>query len=389
MEEPNALYVEGVRRHAREAGWDIDCIPVNVVGRLGQWQGDGIIACWTRLPEDGHPGLTVLQKTGLPCVSLSPVPVDASRIDEVLPDHRAASALAASYLVNLGMQRFLCIQGSYDNWTQQARARHFCENLKTRGRECDILVLNGDGRGRCSRAVERLGAVLERQSTPLAVWAVTADAALEVCRIARRAGLSIPGDVAILGCDLKSPTGDRISERVSTVDSGLDEVAFQAAMHLEKLMDGTPSPGLPLAIAPLGIIERETTRAVSPCSAEVLWAYEYMRRHFHNAIAIEDICAYLQISETRLMALFHLELGRSPMGMLVELRLRAAEQLLTCSDYGADRVAEMSGFGSMHEMIRVFRTVRGRNPLVGPTESTSPRAHIGCRGDFQSAGRKP
>ena len=71
-------------------------------------------------------------------------------------------------------------------------------------------------------------------------------------------------------------------------------------------------------------------------------AFNYSYRHLHTR--------------------WHAKYGESPLQSLRRHRVEAAMQIIRYSDYELKRIAEMTGFASIHHFSRVFREIAGDSP---------------------------
>lgn len=147
---------------------------------------------------------------------LSVVAVDASRTDLRLPrvdtinlDHEAAIALAVEHLFELGHTRISYVTDPLITHSRVARLSGFRKAMVSHGLEMDLIVILDKDHGARDIAdaemvdVGRHAAaeVLKLQPRPSAVIAFNDMIALGLMASFRQAGLSVPGDISLVGID--------------------------------------------------------------------------------------------------------------------------------------------------------------------------------------------
>jgi DNA-binding LacI/PurR family transcriptional regulator len=128
-------------------------------------------------------------------------------------DQLAGSELATEYLIGLGRKRIAHIAGPADFYHSRLRAQVWAETLRRHGLEADLTV-SGDWSGPSGVvAATRLLAA----GPPDAIFAGNDLMAMGAMVALRRAGLSVPGDVAIVGFD-NVPGSDVTEPSLTTID---------------------------------------------------------------------------------------------------------------------------------------------------------------------------
>ena len=155
-------------------------------------------------------------------------------------DDQLGARAATRHLVELGHRRIGHLAGKPTVSTGLARRRGFLAALEEKGLPQDpaLVVESGYTEEGGARAAERLLAIDDR---PSAIFAVTDMTAVGAFGAARRAGLRIPQDVAIVGYN-DIPLASRLVPGLTTVHVPIHEFGAAAArLLLEQIASGEPS----------------------------------------------------------------------------------------------------------------------------------------------------
>lgn len=186
-------------------GLDYDVIAVNTDGTpererhvlhwSAQGRVDGVIGVFFTLRAPDFAPLTGL---GVPVVR-----VEASRkaggalpIDDIYVDSRAAAAAVTEYLLGRGHERIAMIAGT--GGPRDFRIEGYRATLRGAGREPLVVLdelFDEDGGLRAAEAI------LDGPFAPTAIFAANDVMAIGAMQAIRSRGLSIPGDVAVVGFD--------------------------------------------------------------------------------------------------------------------------------------------------------------------------------------------
>lgn len=173
-------------------------------------------------------------------------------------DNVAGGEIAAEYLVQKGHRRIGFVGGDrqlpgYAIGTSALRFRGFTAALSRHG---ITPILSGFTPASATHEEARLQAqdLLRRPDRPTAIFAGNDTLALGVLKAAREAGLSVPGDLAVLGFD-DADFAEYIG--LSTVSQSLEE-SGRLAVELLLSMLSEPARMNRHVQLPLKVVERET-----------------------------------------------------------------------------------------------------------------------------------
>jgi LacI family transcriptional regulator len=322
---------------------------------LEAWDGDGVIA---RVDTDAM--ARALRRTGLPVVDVS-AERRRSEFPRVTIDNAAVARLAAEHLRERGLRHFAFCGDARFLWSRE-RGRHFARALRGAGSVApgfEFPAVEGRDDGR------RLAAWLRGLPKPVGVLVSHDARAQEVLEACQRAGLEVPGQVAVLGVDNDEVVCDLCHPPLSSVLPNARRAGFEAARELHARMAEPRRRRSPrtLAIEPIRVEARPSTDLVAVGDPALAAALRLIRERAAEGIRVGDVVRSAGLSRTHLERRFKLEFGRSPHRLIVARRLEQVRQLLLESDLPVARIADLTGFVSPSYLSFAFRREQGESPL--------------------------
>lgn len=272
----------------------------------------------------------------------------------VVPDERAAGRAAADYFLELGLRNFVCF-----TFEDSERIDSFRDVIEQRGGTClrhDVdphwvsTMLDFEG-GRLDNLAEWL-ATLPR---PVGVFCLNDRAGILLIQAARTAGLHVPEDVAVLGCDDDDLLCHQSRPSLSSVNLDYERVGRDAAAVMDQwLRTGTP-PEKESLIPPMGVIQRGSTDVQAHGDADVARAVRFIRDHAHEPIQVDDVVEHTLVSRRSLEKRFNDVVGESIATMIRRKRTTHAYHLLRETNLSVTRVALSSGFAGVSQLSRAMK----------------------------------
>jgi LacI family transcriptional regulator, galactose operon repressor len=179
---------------------------------------------------------------GLPVVMLNDYGCNGGLAD-VVPDESVGISAAVDHLAAVGRRRFAIITGAKGNPVTDLRLAAYRTSLLSHGFALDRrLVVGADftAAGAQSATAELLG-----RGVPLDALFASSDAmAVGAMRALKGAGLTVPGDVSVVGFD-DFASAEFTEPRLTTVHNPLYEMSARAAQRLLEALhaDRDVSPG--------------------------------------------------------------------------------------------------------------------------------------------------
>lgn len=97
--------------------------------------------------------------------------------------------------------------------------------------------------------------------------------------------------------------------------------------------------------------------AQRPARAPVRELLEYIAEHPEADLSVPALAARVGLSERQFLRVFPIETGHSPAGYVEAARVEAACRLLETTGDGLERIARLSGFGTLRTLQRAFQRV--------------------------------
>jgi LacI family purine nucleotide synthesis repressor len=163
--------------------------------------------------------------------------IHSDRISSAIFDSYHAGELAAEYLIKLGHKRIMHVVGLPDNYDAENRWRGFSDTLNKAGLCCpeDYRVNGFFSRDAAYRNMRRY--LAEGRPLPDAIFASNDLSAIGCMEALRDAGLRIPEDVSIIGCD-DIETCELLAAPLTTIHTGFETQAVIAVNQLMDMMSG-------------------------------------------------------------------------------------------------------------------------------------------------------
>lgn len=176
-------------------------------------------------PEDLRLPLTVTR--AIPVISLL-LPNRSQGVISLIPDEEEIGRVATQHLIDLGHRRIVHTDFTAQHSVVKARAAGYRSAMRDAGLQPQVITEPDS-----ARLLARLRAL---KST--AVFCHNDSQALALVRSLNRAGLSVPGDISVVGVD-RSPTATALDPTLTSVAYPYAGIAAQVAAVLKK---GTPIP---------------------------------------------------------------------------------------------------------------------------------------------------
>lgn len=97
-------------------------------------------------------------------------------------------------------------------------------------------------------------------------------------------------------------------------------------------------------------------------SKQIVRAIEYIIRHLHSHISLEETSDSLKISAAHLSRLFKKETGITFSNYVNKLKIEESTSLLLYTEYSDIEISNMLGFSSQSYFIKIFKKYTGTTP---------------------------
>jgi LacI family transcriptional regulator len=217
---------------------------ITLLESLNRGYADGVILSPLRVTE---PLLAELRASRLPIVVIGSLP-DGVELDSVRADSVAGMGLAIEHLATQGRQRIAFVNGPVDTVPGSARLRGYMTAMAKRG-----MSMHGDLQVNADDFTYAAGLVaaeaLLDQSTPDAIVCANDLLAVATMKVLARRGLTVPGDVALIGMD-DTDIAELMTPSITSVNLGSVTRAREAATLLIRRLADPTAPVTQVVIAP-------------------------------------------------------------------------------------------------------------------------------------------
>ena len=355
----NPRRLEGIALFAKSKSWHLT-IADHLTHSLDGWRGDGALVT---LRDDGGMLSYVrkLRKQGICTVDLS-LTRPGVRMPRVAGDNAAIGRMAAEHFRS---KRYKNAAWFSTGWGHQHELRYaaFSETMEGHCEKWAWALASRKAGADDWNALSRwLKAELLKAPRPLAVFCFDDADASRVESVALESGLSVPGDVAVLGVGDDMVICENQAVPISSVQHDIHRIGYAGAALLDRLMDGGKPPAAPNLIKPTGVTERASTDALAISSDIVRRVRDIYMDAIANPPSTAQLAERLGVSRATLDRAFAGDIGLSPSKMLMRLRLDEAKRLMASTDLTLAEIASRLGYCNAAYFTNIFRDSEGIAP---------------------------
>ena len=261
----NVRLHQGIARYAHEADWVLDDTYVSAGLVPVWWDGDGILGLITS-PKDvtaaRHFPKCPLVDVSQGWISKSmPARYRASGLGRprVYYDNARIARLSAEHFLARGFKHIAFLNyGNY--WHEVERIPTYQKVIERAGADYHEIEYYRHFPPHSARTVQNhlsaqrwLIQKMRDLPKPLAITVASDNVSMRLFGACDAAGVSVPEEVAILGCDNDPLICEAAPVALSSVDNDWDRIGYEAAQLLDRLMAGKRVPREPVLIPPKGV----------------------------------------------------------------------------------------------------------------------------------------
>ena len=346
----------GVREFAVTHDWHVEEIEVARLKRpmsevLKYWKPEGCIleGSSNLLPPAG-------EFKGIPVVHL-----DAG---EELAKDRSTFAVSNdnAAIADLALKELLksdCAAYAFVGWSARVswsrhRQERFVSRLAEIGRRCHVLT-DPWTLGNKDDFATRLKPWLEALPKPCGLFAANDDIAAAVLDVCTMAGISVPGDIAVIGVDNQSTFCDNLRPSLSSVEPDFRGGGRTAAALLHERLTNPATRPQKLTFAPVRVEPRLSPRRLAFYGRRLRAALDLIRRDACTGLKAADVVKVMGVSERLAETRFKAATGHRITEEIRENRFRRACELLSNPRQAIGPIASLCGWESEAFMKRAFK----------------------------------
>jgi LacI family transcriptional regulator len=290
-------------------------------------------------------------KLGLPAINVSNFCEGELQLPSVLPDDDAVGLMGADYLVSLGFRQLAyCWAGT------MPYGKLRLDRFRRRAAESGIPVheyIAGSG------PLEKWIVDLPK---PIGVLGCNDDWAHRVLKAARLEGIKVPDQVAVLGVDNDELFNALVTPSLSSIALPTEQIGFEAASQLDRLMDGEKPASELTLLPPVHIVPRASTDVLSIGDEDIVLAVRFIREHASEPLQVDDVLDHVPLSRRSLERRFRELVRHSITDEIRRAHINRAKDLLANTDLAMSQVAAASGFTTATRLGIVFHREVGEPP---------------------------
>ena len=357
-----AAIKDGILPLAKARGWATHVLAVGGMGTTAQklvraWNPDGCIVYAARTYGLGSDFRT----WPMPLVTLN-APCAANGRPAISHDSRTTGSFAASELLSLGFDNFAFFSLLARQPWVEARFGSFNAELKRRGR--NVARYREGPVGRWLSALPK----------PCGVFAASDLMAERLVSEAFAAGIGIPNDIALVGCDDNPQICENAEVSISSIRPDFPRCAKLAVEALACEMAGRRYAGERI-YGDVGVTRRASTRPTIGHPPQISAALEYIRLNAFAGITAADVLARFNGSRRSGEMKFRKAVGHSILEEIQAVRLNEVKRLLADPAILIGSMAARTGYASENFLARLFKKTCGITMREYREQLTCP-AHV-------------
>jgi LacI family transcriptional regulator len=325
---------------------------------LSKWKGNGVLG---RIETEAM--VNTIRRANVPTVHL----LGSGRrlpFPQVLTDNDAVGRVAADHLLERGFRNFGYIGWHHEAWSEQRR-KSFTARISERGCGCDTFPMPNFAElpESWDDLIEQVRQWVGERPKPLGLLLCYDHIGPPVTQACREAGVSVPEEVAIVGVDNEEAVCGICDPPLSSVCPNHEEVGYQGAALLDRMMRGAKPPAVPVVIQPRTVVVRQSSSISAVEDPLMTTALRIIRERACNGLQVSDVAKRMPVSRSVLQRRFLQLLGRNIHSEIVRVQLHRAQDLLRETDLSIRLVSEKSGFKHPEYMATVFKSHIGVTPM--------------------------
>jgi LacI family transcriptional regulator len=360
----------GIARYVREHGpWSVYSeereLQSGLPAWLRGWEGDGVIA---RIED--HRMARELARLGLPCVDLRGL-LPGLPMRCLDTDPRQVAHLAFLHLREQGFRQ-LAFCGFPGASYSDERGKCFRDFAASAGIPCAVYAPAAAVRRAFTADYERAGLTDENDlgrwltglPQPVGVMACNDIRGQQVLNACRERGLTVPGQVAVVGVDNDEVLCELADPPLTSVEPDTRRIGYEAAALLARLMRGRALAPGKVWLAPRGLVARRSTDCLAVDDPAVVAAARFIRAHACEGIRVAEVLQAVPCSRRNLELRFARWLGHSLQDEIIRVRLQRARELLAETELKLGAIAQETGFKHAEYLVVMFKDRTGTTPAA-------------------------
>lgn len=352
----------GIQRYAVEKDWDsiIDEFAHDTLRHVSKATApyDGIIA------RSNHQLAVRAIKLKVPLVNVWPSSPARHLVPGIFPDSTAVGRLIVEHLLARGFRTFATLTAP-KNVDNDLEVKEICRQVTEAGFSCVSQMipqnpyLDLDHWRKTERRIEEW---MDRLTPPVGMYVGLEGCGRMVVEACHRRGWRIPADAAIIAGKNEVTLCEHPRPSLTSIEVGYKRIGYEAALLLDRLMNGQTPPTEPTRLPPEGLVVRESTDFFAVDNELVASALAYISANSHRQIGPDDVARAVGAETRTLQNYFRKILDRPVATEIRRVRIDRAKRELSQSKRPLAEIARDVGFGTIQRLYEVFRRELGVTP---------------------------
>ncbi len=326
----------------------------NLLERLNKLDADGIIGY---LPTKKSLIQTIIQ-SNFPAVAI-PVQDPISGILNVQQDKHVGS-IGADHLLERGFEH-LAFYGTRDYWSQ-IRQEGFIERIEQAGHTVRTFPIPAQ-LTKPAAALAQLADWLEKLPKPIGIMTSNDERSSDIVEACHMIGLTIPGQVAIIGVDNDEMICNLSTPPLSSIRLNPEMVGYKSAEAIDHLIAGKRVEQSDIFFEPIGIVTRQSTDILAIEDQQVAQAIRFIRNNARRDIHVNDVVNQSTLSIRALQQRFRKAIGRGINREIQRVRIRQLAEAIINTNQAIQQIAYDLEFNDINHVSRIFRREMGITPI--------------------------
>jgi LacI family transcriptional regulator len=354
--------------------------------RIANESVERVVTLMKSHPVDGafvHPStdadVELITNCGIPCI-LTTSKAPQKTLPYFSANNRVIGRMAAEHFIEKGFVNYAYYSPMGNVFWSKERFEGFAERVNQAGfkahtfeppapgtydGDMDFSVLAQWAPSSWMANTEYLRYWLKSLPKPTCVLAADDSVAYDMLEVAGEAGIKIPEEMAVLGvyndlarCLISNPP-------LSSIALDLEQNGYNAASLLHKLiLSKEKMQGQRLVNQPTHIVTRQSTDILAVNDQDIADALHFIRMNANRPIRVADVVKQTSTSRRGLEIKFKEHIKHSIADEIMKVKVDQVTSMLLESDMSMERIADTLAFCSSSYMRKVFRRIKGVNPLV-------------------------
>jgi LacI family transcriptional regulator len=280
----------------------------------------------------------------------------------VLTNSRRIGEMGANYFIQKGFKNLAFCGFRKMLWSDH-REKYFTGTARKAGLKTFSNKLTYPKRERFKDSnLERIGQWIRQLPKPVGVMACNDSCGKFIIDSCRKASISVPDEVAVLGVDNDDILCDLTYPSLSSISLNTEKGGFDAAALLDKIMKGITVDTQIILIEPVEVQERQSTDIIAVDDKIVSDIINYIKRNSKRLLQVADIINEFDISRKSLYKKFNDNLGTSVYSQIRKIKVEEICRMLVETGRSVKEIAFEFGFYNVDHIARFFRKEKGLTP---------------------------